>query len=143
MKTLQEIKNQYAQEQGYDDWESIQFDTLSEGEEMEDHMNEICIRAQKAALENAAEKYDWINVADKLPLTLPRQGWDGKVSDLVLMRNSEGRIFVGYFNHGFMDGSEFNDWYEENEFTVHGINYWCEIPDFHSASITSPENLIR
>ena len=52
---LQNLKNNYAQEQGYKDWENLQFDTLSEGEEMEDHMDEICIRAQKAALENAEE----------------------------------------------------------------------------------------
>lgn len=53
METLETLKNTYAQEQGYEDWENLQFDTLSEGEEMENHMDEICIRAQKAALENS------------------------------------------------------------------------------------------
>lgn len=140
---LQTLKNDYAQELDYENWDDFINNPWLEIESMEAAINEICIRAQKAALEKAAEKYDWKNVADELPITLPRHGWDGKVSDLVLMRNSEGRIFVGYFNQGFMDGSEFNEWYTENEFTISGINYWCEIHDFHSTSITNPENLIR
>ena len=66
MKTLQEIKNHYAQEQGYEDWEDLIEDNWKTIL-MESHMNEICIRAQKAALEKAAENatmlfdaiYDW------------------------------------------------------------------------------------
>lgn len=50
--TLTEIKNEYAQEQGYDNWESIR---SKPGHFVESHMNEICIRAQKAALEKASE----------------------------------------------------------------------------------------
>ena len=56
METLETLKNNYAQEQGYEDWENLQFDTLSEGEEMETHMDEICIRAQKVALEKKIER---------------------------------------------------------------------------------------
>ena len=55
METLETLKNNYAQEHGYEDWENLQLDTLSEGEEMEGHMDEICIRAQKEALEKAVE----------------------------------------------------------------------------------------
>lgn len=55
MKTLQEIKNTYAIEQGYEDWGELRNYNLSDGEEMETHMDEICIRSQKVALEKAAE----------------------------------------------------------------------------------------
>lgn len=55
MKTLQDIKDEYAREHGYGDWENLQSDTFSDGEKMESHMDEICLRAQKAALKNAAE----------------------------------------------------------------------------------------
>jgi hypothetical protein len=66
MKTLQEIKNHYAQEQGYEDWEDLIEDNWKTIL-MESHMNEICIRAQKLALEKASENatmlfdavYDW------------------------------------------------------------------------------------
>ena len=50
---LQTLKNNYAQEQGYEDWE--QLDMLSGREEITKHIDEICIRAQKLALEKAAE----------------------------------------------------------------------------------------
>ena len=53
---LQTIKDNYAQEQGYDDWE--QLDILSGQEEITKHIDEICIRAQKAALEKAAERLE-------------------------------------------------------------------------------------
>ena len=51
---LQTLKNNYAQEQGYEDWEDLIEDNWKTIL-MESHMNEICIRAQKLALEKAAE----------------------------------------------------------------------------------------
>lgn len=61
MKTLLEIKNHYAQDQGFPDWEGLQSDCQHLCGEMEMHMDEICIRAQKVALEKAAENFfmDW------------------------------------------------------------------------------------
>ena len=67
MKTLQEIKNHYAQEQGYEDWMELQEFHSRNPLEIESYMNEICIRAQKEALEKASENatmlfdavYDW------------------------------------------------------------------------------------
>lgn len=54
MKTLQGVKDEYAQEQGYED-----FIELKLGNDcawlMESHTDEICLRAQKEALENAAK----------------------------------------------------------------------------------------
>ena len=52
---LQTLKNTYAQEQGYVDWGSLCRESMSLIYDMEYYMNEICIRAQKEALENAAE----------------------------------------------------------------------------------------
>lgn len=55
METLQEIKEDYAQEQGFHDWEGLQSDCRHLSGKMESHMDKICIRAQKVALEKAAE----------------------------------------------------------------------------------------
>ena len=55
MKTLQEIKSHYAQEQGYEDWRELQGFHSRNPREIESYMNEICIRAQKLALEKAVE----------------------------------------------------------------------------------------
>ena len=52
---LQTLKNNYAQEQGYKDWRELQEFHSRNPREIESYMNEICIRAQKEALEKAAE----------------------------------------------------------------------------------------
>jgi hypothetical protein len=54
--TLNTLKNLYAQEQGYVGWETLRFH--SSAFERERQWTEICIRAQKAALEKAAEKLE-------------------------------------------------------------------------------------
>ena len=54
MKTLLEIKNKYAQVRGYDDWDELA-NSVQDDLEYEEHWTEICIRAQKKALEKAAE----------------------------------------------------------------------------------------
>lgn len=51
---LQTLKNTYAQEQECEDWEDLA-NSVQDDLEYEQHWTEICIRAQKAALERAAE----------------------------------------------------------------------------------------
>lgn len=55
LQTLNTLKNLYAQEMGYKSWSEIMFLNNRNPIAVENHMNEICIRAQKAALEKAAE----------------------------------------------------------------------------------------
>ena len=55
MKTLQEIKDKYAIEQGYEDWEYLLRKNYWNDGDIELHWTEICIRAQKEALEKAAK----------------------------------------------------------------------------------------
>lgn len=64
MNTLTEIKNTYAQEQGYADWESLRWGKMSQIEETESDIDEICLRAQKAALEKAAENTEDLKYID-------------------------------------------------------------------------------
>lgn len=57
--TLETLKNTYAQEQGYEDWNDIRKEFREKAitfTEMTGHENEICIRAQKAALEKKIER---------------------------------------------------------------------------------------
>lgn len=75
--TLNTLKNNYAQEQGYEDWDDLIEDNWKTIL-MELHMNEICLRAQKAALERVAEsarvqmdsQTDWYGV-DRTSITNP------------------------------------------------------------------------
>lgn len=57
METLENLKNDYAKEQGYEEWEHLTNDMQPHSNMyLEQAMNEICIRAQKAALENEMVK---------------------------------------------------------------------------------------
>ena len=65
MKTLQDIKDEYAQEQGYEDWRELRkFQQDYNNLYFERDMNEICLRAQKAALKNAAENTEDLKYID-------------------------------------------------------------------------------
>lgn len=57
MKTLETLKNTYAKEQGYEDWKELRKELYGDMPELriEAYMDEICIRAQKEALENAED----------------------------------------------------------------------------------------
>ena len=68
---LQTLKNNYAQEQGYEDWvDFLNYYGGRHPEWFDQHWTEICIRAQKLALEKASENatmlfdavYDWHSV---------------------------------------------------------------------------------
>ena len=67
---LQTFKNNYAQEQGYEDWVDLAIHHDLKADRLDQHWTEICIRAQKLALEKAAENatmlfdavYDWHSV---------------------------------------------------------------------------------
>lgn len=77
--TLNTLKNRYAQEQGYEDWiELVRLNILivnAENEyELDKHYTNICIRAQKAALEKAAEniRIDYSDLSiDETTITNP------------------------------------------------------------------------
>ena len=54
MKTLQEIKDTYAKENGYEDWDDLS-EKNNYADDYELHWTSVCIRAQKLALEKAVE----------------------------------------------------------------------------------------
>ena len=62
MGTLLDIKNTYAQERGYEDWHELYMLTDSIMI-FQMHMNEICIRAQKAYRDNILQKIHNISFA--------------------------------------------------------------------------------
>lgn len=64
--TLQEIKDNYAKEQGYLDWDDLcyyyeldpELSTIDKKENIDRHIDEVCILAQERALENASGLVD-------------------------------------------------------------------------------------
>lgn len=48
METLETLKNNYAKEQGYEDWVDLAIYHELKADRLDKHWQEICIRAQKA-----------------------------------------------------------------------------------------------
>lgn len=59
MKTIEQIKNKYAESKGYGDWENLDYN-VNDSKEFDDHWKNICIIAQKQCLRNASEKAEVI-----------------------------------------------------------------------------------
>lgn len=87
MGTLLDIKNTYAQEQGYEDWE--QLNMLSGRKEINEHIDEICIRAQKAYGETIKES---VSTFIKSDLTVNDIFIDDYVNIIIKITNPENLI---------------------------------------------------
>lgn len=72
---------------------------------------------------------NWVSVKIKLPFCYQSGHWDGLKSERVLVRDKTGKIHIAVLYQGFMDGSEFADWYDKDDYELKEIEYWVDIPD--------------
>jgi hypothetical protein len=72
---------------------------------------------------------EWISVKDRLPICFESGNWDGLRSDLVLVIDSKGDMFVALVYNGFMDGSEFTNWYNKTDYELNEITHWQKLPE--------------
>ncbi len=73
---------------------------------------------------------NWINTKENTPITYKTGDFDGKNSDPVLVVDNDCKISIAYLCEGFMDGSEFSDWYDEKEYLLDKIPiYWMPLPN--------------
>jgi hypothetical protein len=73
---------------------------------------------------------NWISVKDRLPICFGRGNWDGLRSDLVLTIDNKGDINIALVYNGFMDGSEFENWYTKNDYEVENeVTHWMPLPE--------------
>ena len=70
----------------------------------------------------------WNKLADKRPLATEVGEWDGKRSDEVIVIDKNNRKYIARMYEGFMDGSEFVNFYNSNDFEIVDVIKWCEIP---------------
>ena len=56
--------------------------------------------------------------------------WDGERTDLMLLKDENGKKCIGRAYYGFIDGSEFIDWYDSNDYDFGDtrITHYCKIP---------------
>lgn len=71
----------------------------------------------------------WIKVDDRLPHAYQTGNWDGKKSDEVLAEDKNGKKYIAVLYSGFLDGDDFNDWYNNNDYEIKDVVRWCEIQD--------------
>ena len=81
--------------------------------------------------DNAERKPFWINLSEKKPNCYETGIWDGKRSGKIFLRDNNGYSFVGVCYQGTMDGSEYCNFYDDNDFDVENITHWAEIPSLN------------
>ena len=69
----------------------------------------------------------WNKLTDKKPHAYKTGMFDGKKSDKVLVADEFGKYFIAEMYEGFLDGSDFCDFYDTNDFEIKNVEYWIEI----------------
>lgn len=72
---------------------------------------------------------EWKNVNEKLPFCFEDGDWDGKRSSYCFVKLNNGLYDVAILYSGILDGSEFAEWYDnnENDFGSVKVTHWKEI----------------
>jgi len=119
----------------------MEFKHQGHGEFMNYIINAMIEHAQynvEKASELIAEKYDWISIEKELPYCWERGEWDGKRSDYVLVKSKDETIHFAILYSGTLDGNEFNDFYDRNDFEIEAVS-WMNIHDKQSILSTAKE----
>lgn len=91
-------------------------------------MQEYATQCQQ---DNEERKPFWINLSEKKPNCYETGIWDGKRSGKIFLRDNNGYSFVGVCYQGTMDGSEYCNFYDDNDFDLDNITHWAEIPSLN------------
>jgi hypothetical protein len=69
----------------------------------------------------------WKNIKDKKPIAYKTGGWDGRKSDALLVCTRSGKYHVAEMYQGILDGNEFCDFYDIDDYEIKGVIFWIEI----------------
>ena len=69
----------------------------------------------------------WNKIKERKPLAYKTGLFDGKKSDKVLVTEQYGKYHIAEMYEGFLDGSEFCDFYDDRDFEIKDVEYWAEI----------------
>lgn len=69
----------------------------------------------------------WNKLKEKRPLAYKIGIFDGKKSDKVLVADEFGNYHIAEMYEGFLDNTEFCDFYDLRDFEIKKIEYWAEI----------------
>lgn len=77
-------------------------------------------------------KFEWKNINKEKPLSTQTGDWDGKKSDEIIVRDFKGKHYLVYCYQGFIDGSEFCDFYtSHDDYPIEKVLFWSQIPDVY------------
>jgi hypothetical protein len=70
---------------------------------------------------------NWYKLDNKKPIATERGCWDGLKSDKVLVATRGGKMHIAEMYEGFLDASDFCDFYDANDYEIKNVVYWTEI----------------
>lgn len=71
----------------------------------------------------------WIDITQRKPIAYESGNWDGLRSSKVLVCTLARTYHVAVMYEGVMDGSEFCDFYDDNDFEIMNVKWWTEIDE--------------
>lgn len=69
----------------------------------------------------------WYELKQKKPLAYKTGLFDGKKSDKVLVADGSGTYHIAEMYEGILDGFEFCNFYDRNDFEIINVKFWTEI----------------
>lgn len=71
----------------------------------------------------------WNKLSDKKPICYKKGHWDGKVSDRILINDSEGYVYLGTCYEGEDESGYFCVFYDDDEWEIENVTHWAYIPE--------------
>jgi hypothetical protein len=69
----------------------------------------------------------WYKLEKKKPIATEKGCWDGLRSDKILVATRDRKLHVVQMYEGVLDGCEFCDFYDENDWLIKDVIFWTEI----------------
>ena len=70
---------------------------------------------------------NWKIFSKEKPIATESGCWDGLRSSEILVGTMNGRLHIVRMYQGIIDGNEFCDFYDNNDFSIDNVIYWTEI----------------
>ncbi len=96
------------------------------------HHSRLVERLISFVKSKAAKDYhsdEWIDIEDRKPIAYEVGNWDGKRSDLFLGQCKHGIYYIGVMYEGFLDGNNFCNFYDKNDYEIRNLIKWKPITD--------------
>ena len=85
------------------------------------------LKAADSVNDGLSKQVEWISVEDRLPLANESGAWDGKRSDIYLGKYKDDTYCLFRIYEGFLDGSDFIEYYDENDNSINAPVYYKSI----------------